>query len=297
MNVLIKLVDPRTLVAGVIPVVYGTVFSFYYYDEVDIMAFLLLLLGVLLIQSCANMINDLYDHERGADGEDRAGEKALAAGDISRRKVKMIIGGFLALDLLIGIHLAVNVHIGILIVGFVGAGIMFLYSAGPRPISHTPFGEVVAGSTMGFGIICTVIFIHSGVFSIMTLLVALPSAIFIGTILLTNNISDHNEDRVNGRRTLPILIGIENAEWLWIVSCFLMLAVGMLLIFMGLFPMMNFLTVMLLFPYRDIVEFRMIEKKVMNKGQMMGKISEIGMRYHAAMVFGVIISKLFTMAK
>ena len=82
---------------------------------------------------------------------------------------------------------------------------------------------------MGFGIVTTVIFIQSGVLNVETFLVALPTSIFIGTILLTNNLSDHNEDRMAGRKTLAIVIGIHKAEWVWISACISLLA------FTGLF--------------------------------------------------------------
>ncbi len=60
---------------------------------------------------------------------------------------------------------------------------------------------------MGIGITTTVIYIQSGIFNINTILVAVPTVLFISTILLTNNLSDMEEDRESGRKTLPIMIG------------------------------------------------------------------------------------------
>ena len=48
----------------------------------------------------------------------------------------------------------------------------------------------------------TAIYIQSGIFNLYTILVAIPTTLFIGTILLTNNLSDIEEDREAGRKTL-----------------------------------------------------------------------------------------------
>jgi len=291
LKTLLKLMDIKTLVAGISPVLLGSVFSYYRFGKFDIVYFIVLLIGVVLIQSCANMVNDLYDYERGADDQAKVEEKALVAGDVSPRSLKMIIIAYFFSDILIGIFFAIRIHPGILAVGVTGALIMYLYSAGPKPISHMPIGEFVAGSTMGFGIVTTVIFIQSSVLNIETFLVALPTSVFIGTILLTNNLSDHNEDRTAGRKTLAIVIGINKAEWLWIVACISLLAFTGLFAFMGLWPVHSLLLVLLLFPYKKLVEFRRIEKQVMNKEKMMGIIGKMGIRFHGALIFGMIVSK------
>jgi 1,4-dihydroxy-2-naphthoate polyprenyltransferase len=213
--IVLKLMDVKTLVAGVIPVVFGSVYSFYRYGTVNSVDIIILILGILLLQSSTNMINDVYDHKRGADGKERSDEKVLASGEVSVKLVKRIIMSFLFIDIGIALYYSITRHFGILLVAVSAVIIMIGYSAGKKPISYTPFGELVAGSTMGFGIMSTVIFIHSSRVSIETLLVALPTSVFIGTILLTNNMSDWNEDQRVGRKTLPILIGIHKAEVLW----------------------------------------------------------------------------------
>ena len=79
MKILLKLMDIKTLVAGIIPVILGSVFSDYRFEKFNFGYLILLLVGVVLIQSCANMINDLSDHERGADDQNRAEEKAIGS--------------------------------------------------------------------------------------------------------------------------------------------------------------------------------------------------------------------------
>lgn len=292
MKTLLKLMDIKTLVAGIIPVVLGSVYSFYRFGEINIWDMLILSLAIILLQSCANMINDLFDHKRGADGQDKSDEKALASGEISRKGVINIVRIFLSLDLCVGIYYGVTRHPLVMVVGLIGALIMYFYSAGDRPISHTPFGEFVAGMTMGFGIMTTVIYIQSGIVDLETVIVALPTSIYIGTILLTNNISDHHEDRQAGRHTLPIHIGIHWAELLWLVSCHSLLTFTAVFAFIGYWPVESLVFVLILFPYGPIYRFRGIPKEVSNKPYLMGLIGKIGVRFHIAVVLGIVVSRL-----
>lgn len=292
MKVLLKLMDIKTLVAGIIPVALGSVYSLYRFDKFNWQDMIIIAIGMILIQSCANMVNDLFDHKRGSDDESKSEEKALASGEASRRDVIIIVVIFLLLDLIIGVYYAWAHNWVILIVAIIGTLIMYFYSAGDRPLSHTPFGEFVAGSTMGFGIMTTVIYIQSGVFDLETIIVALPTSIYIGTILLTNNISDHHEDRKAGRRTLPIHIGIHWAELLWIVSCHSLLTFTAAFVFVGYYPLATLIIALAFFPYKQIYDFRNVPKEAESKDYLMGLIGKIGIRYHLAVVVGILVTLL-----
>lgn len=294
MKTLLKLMDVKTLVAGIIPVVFGSVFSLYKYNAFNLLDMIILMIGIILLQSCANMINDLFDYKRGADGTDKSHEKALASGEISYQNVKKIVMSFIVIDLMIATYYSVTVHYSIMIVSLVGGLVMYLYSAGKRPISYTPFGELVAGSTMGFGIMTTVIYIQSGVFNLETIGVVIPTALYIGTILLTNNISDYIEDELNGRRTLPIIIGIKKAESLWLLNCYLILTATFLLVLFKILPIEGLLVATIILPHKKIMAFKDIKKVAKNKGEMMGLIGSVGLKYHLAIIVGLLAAKYIT---
>lgn len=285
--------DPRTLVAGALPVVLGSVYSFYRYQRINIFDFFIILIGIILLQSSTNMINDLYDHARGADDVGRADEKALASGETSKKQVKQIVYTFLIIDIAIALFYSFTHHWAIGLVAVFAVTVMYKYSGSKKPISYTPFGELAAGATMGFGIMTTVIFIQSGVFNWETTLVALPTAVYIGTILLTNNISDWKEDKKAGRRTLPIVIGIKKAEKLWIANCYSLIGFTVIFVLLGFYPILSVINVVIGMPYRGIQQFLIIEKVPANKGRMMGLIGTVGLRYHLAVIIGMILQFIF----
>lgn len=287
---IIKLMDIKTLVAGITPVFLGSIYSAYAFGKFNFFYFILLILSMILIQSATNMINDYFDFKRGADTNKSGHEKALVSGEITLKQVLFVILIYQLIALVIGIFIASQTSYYILLVAVFGVIISILYAFGPLPISYTPFGEIVSGVTMGIGITTTVIYIHSGVFNIVTILVAIPTALYIGTILLSNNLSDLQEDKKAGRRTLPILIGVKNGERLWIFNISFLLILTFVLVIFHVYPIIVLVPVILLFPYKSILNFLFYDKDINTKGRTMGLIGEVGMKYHLAIIIGLVIS-------
>ena len=287
---IIKLTDVKTLVAGIIPVILGSTYSKYAFGKINILYFVLLLIAIMLIQSATNMINDYFDFKSGADDGKEGKEKALVSGEITPKEVLFIIFTYQIIALSIGVFLAHETSYYILLVAAFGEFISIAYAFGPYPISYTPVGEVVSGVTMGIGITTTVIFIQSGIFSLNTLLVAIPTTIFIGTILLSNNLSDIKEDKKVGRRTLPVLIGIRNTEKLWIFNVIMLFVITIMLVIIHIYPISVLVAVILLFPYKSILKFLSYEKGSTTKGRTMGMIAQVGLKYHLGIFIGLLIA-------
>ncbi|UZW12803.1 prenyltransferase [Clostridium pasteurianum] len=292
---IIKLMDIKTLVAGTIPVILGSIYSFYAFKKFNILYFILLIFAMILIQSSTNMINDYFDFKRGADNGKSGNEKALISGEITLKQVLFIIVIYELIASIIGIFIASQTSYYILLVAVVGGIVSILYAFGPLPISYTPIGEIVSGATMGIGITTTVIYIHSDVFTLNTVLVAVPTALFIGTILLSNNLSDLEEDRLVGRKTLPIIIGVKNAEKLWIFNVIGLLVLTAALVVMNIYPVVVLAPVIVFFPYKSISNFLSYDKNVHTKGRTMGLIGQVGLKYHLAVTAGLLISILISL--
>lgn len=291
-SAIIKLMEIRTLVAGVIPVILGSVYSWYAFDEINLIYFGLLIIAITFMQSSTNMINDYFDHKRGADGEGKEEEKALVSGEITPKQVIYLIFIYQAIALIIGVFIASQTSYYILFIGAIGGMVSILYAFGPLPISYTPLGEIVAGVTMGIGIATTVIYIHTGIVNLNTVLVAVPTSIFIGTILLSNNLSDIAMDEEAGRKTLPILMGSKNAEKLWVFNVIMLFVLTLLLGMVGIYPKNVLIMMVMLFPYKAIPRFLSYNKSVNTKGKTMELITMVGVKYHWAVISGLLIEIL-----
>ncbi|CEE02436.1 MULTISPECIES: 1,4-dihydroxy-2-naphthoate polyprenyltransferase [Bacillaceae] len=226
-----QLTRPHTLTASFVPVILGTVIA-YEITPIKFDLFLAMLIASLLIQAATNMFNEYYDYKRGLDNEKSVG----IGGTIVREGVhpKVILNlaiTLIALSVLLGVYISMNSSWWVALVGSVSILIGYLYTGGPLPISSTPFGELLSGLFMGINIILISFYIQTGTITATSILVSIPTTILIGAINLSNNIRDLNGDKEHGRKTLPILVGRENAikilavafliSYLWILALIL----------------------------------------------------------------------------
>ncbi len=288
-----KLAEPKTLIAGALPVLLGSAYAYSRFRRFSLPYLLLLLAAIALIQSGTNMLNDYYDYRRGGDGAEQAEEKALADGSATPKQVLVLICLFAALALGIGVILALRTSFLILLVALAGGLVAFFYSSGPKPISYTPFGELASGCTMGFGITSTVVYIQSGRVSAQTLLMAVPTAIFIASILLTNNLCDLEKDAAAGRRTLPCRIGFEASKRLWVGACVSLPAAAALLTAAGVYPPPALISLLFLLYLPKLARIARFRPSQFRKREFMGLIGKLGAQFHLLLILGLLLQAFY----
>src|SRR5690625_2425379 len=207
-----RLLRPHTLTASFIPVFVGTMFAYITEDIFQIGLFLAMLLASILIQAATNMFNEYYDYVRGLDNEKSVGIGGTIVRDgISPKTVLRLGFVFFGIAILLGIYICFASSWWIAVIGAVSMLIGYLYTGGPIPIAYTPFGELFSGLLMGTVIIAISYFIQTLTVTKEVIFISIPIAIFIGAILLSNNIRDLDNDKVSGRKTIAILLGKEKA--------------------------------------------------------------------------------------
>lgn len=223
-----QLMRPHTLTASFVPVTLGTVMA-YEIDGINFQLFLAMLIASMLIQAATNMFNEYYDYKRGLDTEESVGIGGTIVRDGVQPKVIMNLAIlFIILSVLLGIYISANSSWWIALIGSVSILVGYLYTGGPLPISSTPLGEIMAGLFMGINIILIAYFIQAGTVTLTPVLVSIPITILIGAINLSNNIRDIDGDRDFGRKTVPVLVGKDNAikilaisfivSYLWMIA-------------------------------------------------------------------------------
>ncbi len=227
-----RLLRPHTLTASFVPVFIGTMLAIL--DEsFQFLLFIAMLVAAMLIQAATNMFNEYYDYAGGLDNENSVGIGGTIVRDgIPAKKVLRLANTFFLLAMLLGVYICLQSNWWVMAVGLVCMLFGYLYTGGPYPIASTPFGEIVSGFFMGTMLIGISYFVQAMTISTNMLLISIPVAIFIGMILLANNIRDLDNDKENGRNTIAILLGQTKAIKLLAV-CF-MVSYGLTIIFIGL---------------------------------------------------------------
>lgn len=207
-----RLLRPHTLTASFIPVLVGTMYAVIADDTFHLGLFIAMMLASILIQAATNMFNEYYDYILGLDTEQSVGIGGTIVRDgIKPKTVLNLALTFFGIAILIGVYISATTSWWIAIIGAASMLVGYLYTGGPIPIAYTPFGEVTAGFLMGTVMIGISYYIQTMSVSKEIVLISIPIAIFIGAILLSNNIRDLDNDKESGRKTIAILIGRKNA--------------------------------------------------------------------------------------
>lgn len=205
------LLRPHTLTAAFVPVTIGTLLAVLE-GSFHFGLFFAMMLASILIQAATNMFNEYFDYKRGLDTAESVGiGGAIVRNEIPPKTVLNLGFVFFGVAILLGIYICMLSSWWIAAIGVVCMMAGYFYTGGPIPVAYTPFGELMSGFFMGVVIIGIAFYIQTGTLTSPAIMHSIPIAITIGAILLANNIRDLDGDQKNGRRTLAILVGRQNA--------------------------------------------------------------------------------------
>ncbi|MBU5467208.1 1,4-dihydroxy-2-naphthoate polyprenyltransferase [Virgibacillus sp. MSJ-26] len=237
-----RLLRPHTLTASFIPVFVGSMVA-YNDGSLHITLFLAMLLASILIQAATNMFNEYYDYVRGLDNEQSVGIGGTIVRDkIAPKTVLNLALAFFGVAILLGIYICYMSSWWVALIGAIGMLVGYLYTGGPIPIAYTPFGELFSGFLMGTVIIGISYYIQTLTLSVDVILISIPIAICIATIMLSNNIRDLDNDKVSGRKTIAILLGRKNAVRFQATLFIIAYGLTALYIITGILPLWSLIT-------------------------------------------------------
>ncbi len=217
---------PRTLPVAVGPVLVGSAVAAGQ-GEARLPAALAALAGALLLQIASNLANDLFDFEKGADGDDRIGPaRAAQSGWLTAAQLRGGVAVVLACAVGVGLYLTWLAGWPVVVAGAVSMVAALAYTGGPWPFGYKGWGD--AAVFLFFGVVAVVgtYYVQALDFSLEAFLACLPVGALATAILVVNNVRDIESDRRAGKLTLAVRLGRRGgvAEY----ACLLILAYGCL---------------------------------------------------------------------
>ncbi len=212
---------PKTLTGAMIPVILGSALAFH--DGA--MKWLLVLCCALFagfMQIAANMINDLYDFQKGTDREDRLGpERACAQGWITPKAMRRGIAMVLCLASMAGLAALLLCWkdlpyqgLELLLTGVACIIFAFLYTYG---LSYLGLGDVLVLVFFGLVPVCGTYYIQAHQITTPAILLGFISGISIDALLVINNYRDREQDCISGKRTIIVLGGERFGRYLYLL--------------------------------------------------------------------------------
>jgi len=237
---------PRSLTATYVPIGLGGVLA--YQDGVfDFIAFVLALLGTLMLQISANLFNEYYDFRKGSDKKKTHGlGMIIARGLLTPQQV--FIGGILTLifGILIGLYFVWSAGLLVFWIGLGGVLAVILYTAGPYPLAYIGLGEITVFVFMGPAIVIGAYYVQAKTVSTEAIWGGIPIAFLVANILHANNLRDLEADKAEGKHTLATIFGRQFARHEYLVLTAGAFVSTFILWLLGIAPLLTVAVVILL---------------------------------------------------
>jgi 1,4-dihydroxy-2-naphthoate octaprenyltransferase len=198
---------PKTLPAGLAPVLIGTAMAFadgrMYWP-----AALAAALGSLFIQIGTNYANDYFDFKKGADTHERLGPiRVTQAGLVTPGAMKSATVVVFSAALLVGAFLVYRGGLPIAAIGIMSILFGVLYTGGPYPLGYNGLGDIFVLMFFGPVAVGGTYFVQTLTITAPVILAGLAPGLFSVAILTVNNLRDIDSDRASGKKTLAVRFG------------------------------------------------------------------------------------------
>ena len=196
------------LPASAMPVAFGTVLAITIGDaSFDFALFAASLVGMALLHTGANLLNDAYDYRRGIDRQVNPVSGAVVRQWITPGQALKAAALSLTAGSLIGLYIVSRVGPPILYIGVAGVLIGVLYTWGPWPLKDHAFGDLAV--FLDFGILGALgaWTVQTGRPSWVPAVWAVPMSLLVSAILHSNNWRDIGTDADGRIRTVASYLG------------------------------------------------------------------------------------------
>jgi 1,4-dihydroxy-2-naphthoate octaprenyltransferase len=208
---------PKTLSAGVIPVIIGSSIAFYA-GQFNWLYFIITFVCSLLIQIITNFINEIYDFKKGADTVDRIGpQRQVASGNISEKSMRLVSIILIIITFILGLILVARGGLPVLLIGVISLILAYGYTGGPYPLAYKGLGDIFVLIFFGLVAVGGTYYIQTLNMDAVVIIAGLAPGFLSMNILGVNNIRDVRTDKNVNKLTLAVRIGARNAKVLYII--------------------------------------------------------------------------------
>jgi 1,4-dihydroxy-2-naphthoate octaprenyltransferase len=208
---------PKTLPAALSPVIVGIALAIG--DQALVpMAAGAAMVCALLLQVGTNLANDYFDYVKGSDIEGRKGPTRVAqSGLIPLPQLRLGIALTFALAVMVGLYLVAVGGWPILIIGIASVVAALAYTGGPFPLGYHGLGDLSVFLFFGLAAVWGTYYVQALAITARVVAAAVPVGALTVAILVVNNLRDIETDRLAGKRTLAVIIGVRNTRLEYVV--------------------------------------------------------------------------------
>lgn len=213
LSVWLRIIRIKFLLASVIGITVGILFSFYSFQEFNLLSAILTYIGVIFLHASVDILNDYWDYKRGIDNITKRTKYSGGTGVLPEKKLtpqQVYRAGVLCMFLGLAIGIYFVIQNGIIIGIILGIAIVSIYFYSTKVV-NIGMGEILVG-LKGSMIVIGASYVQSGIIDGSIILLGVIIGMLSSLVLFVASFPDHDADKEKGRKTLVIILGKRKAS-------------------------------------------------------------------------------------
>jgi 1,4-dihydroxy-2-naphthoate octaprenyltransferase len=283
---------PWSFTISLAPVLAGTSLATLDGYPLDLTLAAVALLACVLIHGGTNLQNDVGDFRRGADLIGRVGPpRVTSQGWLPASQVQAAASLSFALAFVPGAYVAAHGGWPIVAIGVVSVAAGAIYTAGPRPVAYSGWGEAFVVVFFGLVAVGGMYYVHTRTLSASALVAGAALGLLAAAVLVVNNLRDIDSDRRIGKNTLAVRLGRRATAWEYAALMHAPFALSVVLAFAG--EQAWLLAPLLLLPWATTLAQRVAREPAgAGLNAVLGATAKLGLAFALLLSLGAALVKI-----
>ena len=244
-SVWLRIIRIKFLFASVISITNSLLYSYFAYNQFNIIDAILTFIGVIFLHASVDLFNDYWDYKRGIDTSTKRTAYSGGTGVLPEKKLKprtvykaglfcLFIGSF------IGLYFIIENGIIIAIILAIAVTSIYFYST---TIVNIGLGETLV-AIKGLMIVIGANYVQTGIIDISIVFLGIIMGLLSSIVLFNASFPDYEADKAKGRRTLIIIFGKEKGVriYLFIITLiYFLVFMGIILEYLPIYSIITFI--------------------------------------------------------
>ncbi|MCC6721693.1 MAG: 1,4-dihydroxy-2-naphthoate octaprenyltransferase [Bacteroidia bacterium] len=214
----LKAIRLKTLPLAVGGILLGSFLAAYEYSFSS-KIFSLLIVTAVLLQILSNLANDYGDYKKGTDISANREDRMLSSGKISEYQMKAVLTIVSILAFIFGVILLITVFNYSdlkmylwLIIGIAAIVAALKYTIGKNPYGYYGWGDLAVFVFFGIISVFGAYYLLTNRFTPNIIVPSVAWGLLCVVVLNINNIRDIENDKISGKKTFALILGLKNAK-------------------------------------------------------------------------------------
>ena len=243
-SIWLRIIRIKFLLASIIAITNGLLYTYFTYNQFNIIDALLTYIGVIFLHASVDLFNDYWDYKRGIDTTTKRTNFSGGTGVLPEKKLDpstVYKAGFICMVLGLSIGAYFVFHSGFIIAIILAVATISIYFYSIT-IVNIGLGETLV-AVKGSMVVIGTSYVQSGIIDLPSVLLGMIIGALSSIVLYIASFPDFDADKEKGRKTLVILIGKNKSAQIFpllIILIYSLISIGIIMEYLPIYSILTF---------------------------------------------------------